>query len=89
MSSIVDGVIKITVLGVPGTLHSQNGEWVHIASGYDDQSFGATFAMARTFGRGRVIALGHEGLLSDESLPNASCAIKRFGMTLERIVKVH
>ncbi len=61
--TLVAGVSQIVSPGTPGPIYPTDPAWVAIAGGDADTSFPATFAMARAYGLGRVLALGHDGLI--------------------------
>ena len=56
MSQIVSG-------GASGPVHPLSGAWSAIAAGDEDSSFPSLFVAARDYGAGRVVIVGHEGLL--------------------------
>lgn len=62
-SDLVEGVARIGGFGSAGPLEGLNASWIPIVGGDDDTSSPSTYAVARTYGTGRVVAIGHEGLL--------------------------
>ena len=64
---MVLGLEKIT-LGAPGAVFGADSNWVTIVGGDDDSSQPSSFIMARTFAKGRVVAVGHDGMLGDQGL---------------------
>ena len=69
-ASLVQGVAQITLPGIPGAVAPLSLDWVPIATGDADTPDPSTFAMARMYGFGRVLMLGHNGLLSNPTLLN-------------------
>lgn len=66
-SNITQGIDTITGSGLPGPIFPINSNVVPIVSGNllsPDCGF-SIFSVATTFGKGKVIAIGHEGMLSD------------------------
>lgn len=61
-SALVAGVSQIVSGGAPGPLHPMATAWFAIAAGDEDASFPSMFALARDYGQGRVVVLGHDGL---------------------------
>lgn len=62
-AALVQGVGQIAAPSwVPGPVFATTDAWTPIVAGDDDSSFPSTFALARTNGQGRVVALGHDGL---------------------------
>jgi len=69
LSSVVSGVSSICAVGVPGPLFALNSTPVPIVAGDEDTTpFPSIVAMASSLGSGRVIALGHDGFLTNEAL---------------------
>lgn len=70
MFSLVRGVRQITVSpGTPGPVFGNFEFWRPVVSGDDDSSFPSTFVLARHYEKGRIVALGHEWLFSNKTLP--------------------
>lgn len=65
MADLVRGVSRIAVTGTPGPVQAYQPEWTVIAA---DAATPAGFVEARPFGKGRVVAVGHEGLLQPGTL---------------------
>jgi PKD repeat protein len=65
---LVDGVQEVVSPGAPGSVWAEDLDWVPIVAGDDDTSFPSTFVMARTYGDGRVVIMGHEGLIGNPNL---------------------
>lgn len=66
---LVNGVSSIVCLGVPGPVFGISPDWVAIAGGDEDTSQPSVFVMARAYGRGRVLLVGHDGMLSSGAMP--------------------
>jgi hypothetical protein len=69
---IVRGVNQITAgpSMVPGPVHAISDEWIPIVMGGDDSSL-STFVLAREYGNGKIIAVGHNGIIvNNEHLDN-------------------
>ena len=62
---LVAGVSRIVSGGASGPVHPLSGAWSAIAAGDEDASFPSLFAAARGYGAGRVVIVGHEGLLAN------------------------
>ena len=60
---LVAGVSQIVSGGASGPVHPLSGAWSAIAAGDEDSSFPSLFVAARDYGAGRVVIVGHEGLL--------------------------
>ena len=68
-SPLLNGVNSIITLGVPGPLWALNQIPIPIVSGDNDTTpVPSVVAMVSTLGEGRVVALGHDGLLTNEAL---------------------
>ncbi len=80
-AQLVDGVaqVALTAGGLPGALFPYDPAWEAVVGGDDDTSFPSTVVAARTLGAGRVVALGHEGLL-------ASTEVLDTGRLLENVI---
>ena len=65
--SIVDGITEIASGGASGALYPETTDWFGIAGGDDDASFPSLYVAGREYGAGRVIAVGHEGLLANSA----------------------
>ena len=61
---LVNGLSMITQ-GAPGAVFGVDPGWVAVVGGDDDSSQPSTLVIARTYGKGRVVILGHDGMLSD------------------------
>ncbi|MEM3489071.1 MAG: hypothetical protein QXO75_05375, partial [Nitrososphaerota archaeon] len=62
-------VTSIFAIGIPGPLLALNVESVPMVAGDDDTTpIPSVVAIASTKGQGRIIALGHEGFLTNEAL---------------------
>jgi hypothetical protein len=65
---ILTGVGSITAGGDAGALAPLTGDWKTVASGDADSTVPASFVDVRTYGLGRVAAVGDEGLLTNSQL---------------------
>jgi hypothetical protein len=66
-------VAEIVFVGVPGPLYAVDDDWVPIVAGDDDTSVPSTVVMARGYGQGRLVAMGHDGLIGHfDELDNAT-----------------
>ena len=63
-SPLVQNVQQIAVPGVSGPVYATTEDWVPIVAGDADTPFPRTFVMAREYGRGRVVAIGNDGIFS-------------------------
>ena len=61
-ASLVQGVNQIFVEGDPGPVHGLTSDWMPIVGGGENSSVPSTFVVARIYGTGRIVALGHSGL---------------------------
>ena len=69
LSPLVKGVSSICIIGVPGPLWALSEIPIPVVSGDEDtMPVPSVVAMASSLGEGRVVALGHEGLLTNEAL---------------------
>jgi hypothetical protein len=68
LSDIVNGVSQIWSGGTPGPVVAMATNWIPIATGDSDTTIPSTFVLARSYFLGRVVLIGHDGLLSDTSL---------------------
>jgi VCBS repeat-containing protein len=59
---LVTGVGRVAPLNVPGPLEDLTGQWTPIVGGDEDTTVPSTSVLGRTFGQGRVLAYGKEGL---------------------------
>lgn len=66
-SPIVQGVGGICSGGNTGSVYVTGSEWVAVASGDDDASFPSAVVVARAYGAGKVLALGHDGLFGEST----------------------
>jgi hypothetical protein len=67
-ADLVVGVNEITAFpGAPGPVFPVDDEWWSIAAGDDDTTFPSLYVVAREFGAGTVVAMGHESIISDNS----------------------
>lgn len=64
-SNLVQSVSNVVFIGSPGALFALDQEWTPTVAGDDDSSFPSTVVLARTFGSGRVLAMGHDGLVGN------------------------
>jgi hypothetical protein len=79
-SNLLAGVSRIVSPGTPGPVYPTETAWVPIVGGDDDASFPATFAMARTHGLGRVVAMGHDNVIQHlELLDNRTFTLNVVG----------
>ena len=68
-SSLIAGVSSVCAIGVPGPLWALSENVVPIVSGDEDTTpVPSVVAVATVFGDGRVVALGHEGFLTNEAI---------------------
>ena len=66
---LISGVNSICALGVPGPLFALNTTAVPVVSGDNDTTpIPSVVVMVSGLGSGRVVALGHEGFLTNEAL---------------------
>ena len=65
--SIVDGITEIASGGASGAVYPETTDWFGIAGGDADASFPSLYVAGREYGAGRVIAVGHEGLLANSA----------------------
>lgn len=65
---LVAGVSSIACPGAVGPVFGTAPDWVAIVGGDDDTSQPSTLVMARTYGSGRVVVMGHDALLTDAAL---------------------
>jgi len=80
-SSLVENISSVYVVGVPGPLWALSENVVPIVSGDEDTTpVPSVVAAAVLFGNGRVVALGHEGFLTNESV--ALFDNKKFGLNI-------
>lgn len=63
-SNLVQGVGLVYSCGLPGPIYGYDDAWKGVVSGDDDTSLPSTFVVARTFVSGRVVAFGHDGIVS-------------------------
>jgi len=68
LSDVVNGVSKIWSGGTPGPVVAMATNWIPIAAGDSDTTIPSTFILARGYFLGRVVVIGHDGLLSDTAL---------------------
>ncbi|MBO3840429.1 MAG: hypothetical protein QXN75_07080 [Thermoproteota archaeon] len=69
LHQLVEGVYSICAIGVPGPLWSLSETAIPIAAGDEDTTpIPSNVVMASSLGGGRVIALGHDGFLTNEAL---------------------
>jgi hypothetical protein len=69
LSPLIAGVSSIFAIGVPGPLWALSEDAFPIVSGDEDTTpIPSVVAMATFFGKGRVVALGHDGFLINEAL---------------------
>jgi len=70
---LVTNLVRVTSPGSVGAVlssFSSGAFWRIIVSGDDDTSSPSSFCLARTYGSGRVVALGHEGIMFDSVYDN-------------------
>lgn len=67
-SPLTSGVSSICAVGVPGPLFALNATPVPVTAGDDDTPAPSVVIMASGIGKGRVVALGHDGFLTNEAL---------------------
>ena len=67
-ATLVANVRRIVSTGAPGPIEATTSDWVTVADGGTEVSEPSTFALARCFGTGRVVAMGHEGILGNPHL---------------------
>ncbi|MCC6065816.1 MAG: hypothetical protein LM576_07515, partial [Thermofilum sp.] len=78
---LVAGISSVYVVGVPGPLWALSENVVPIVSGDEDTTpIPSVVAAATLFGNGRVVALGHEGFLTNEAV--ALFDNKKFGINI-------
>lgn len=65
---LVDGVTEIVAPGVPGPVCAMDTKWVPIVAGDEDTSRPSVYAMARTYESGRVVIIGHEGIIWSDNI---------------------
>ncbi|MGE3167138.1 MAG: dockerin type I repeat-containing protein, partial [Planctomycetota bacterium] len=63
--SIVAGVSGIVSGGAAGPIFCETADWSGVVGGDADASFPSLFVASRSFGAGRVLAIGHESLLTN------------------------
>lgn len=64
-SPLTTGITQIVSPGAPGAIMGSGGTvWRAIAGGDEDTSTPSAFALARTYGLGRLLAFGHDGIVS-------------------------
>ena len=69
LSPLIAGVSSICAIGIPGPLWALPENVVPIVSGDEDTApIPSVVAMATEFGNGRVVALGHDGFLTNEAI---------------------
>lgn len=71
-TDITQGVDTLAISGAPGPIFPYESDVVPIISGdllVSDTGF-SIFSVAKEFGEGRVIAIGHESLLADNTIQN-------------------
>jgi hypothetical protein len=68
LSDLVEGVHKLVSPGTPGPVWAESNAWSTIVAGDDDASFPSGFVAARTFGLGRVVIAGHDGIVVNPGL---------------------
>jgi hypothetical protein len=77
-SPITKDVSSIYAVGVPGPLLALNNNAIPVVAGDEDTSPSvSTVAIASSLGNGRVVALGHDGFLTNEAI--ALYDNKKFG----------
>jgi parallel beta-helix repeat protein len=64
---IVAGVSQICCNGLPGPVFPLSADWWPIAAGDDDTTFVNTVVLARNYGGGRVVVVGHDGFIVNTS----------------------
>lgn len=69
--SLVADVPAISTAGVPGPLAVFGENAIVLAVGQDDKSSVLPVAAAASWGKGRVVVLGHGGMIGDEALKHA------------------
>jgi hypothetical protein len=68
-SSLIAGVSSVCAVGVPGPLWTLSENVIPIVSGDEDTTpVPSVVTVATVFGNGRVVALGHEGFLTNEAI---------------------
>lgn len=67
-AELVQGVAQIVAPGLPGAVHATNTDWWGIAGGDEDASYPSAFVLARQFGTGRIVTVGHEGLFVEPDI---------------------
>ncbi|MHC4448219.1 MAG: hypothetical protein ACYSXF_10640, partial [Planctomycetota bacterium] len=73
---LVAGVSQITAVGLPGPVYPLSNAWWPIAAGDDDATFPSLFVAAREYGAGRVVIVGHGGVLTNtDVLDNGAFAL--------------
>ena len=65
---VVNGVSQIWSGGTPGPVVAMATNWIPIAAGDNNTTIPSTFILARSYFLGRVVLIGHDGLLSDMGL---------------------
>jgi hypothetical protein len=68
-ATIVQGVTQITSGGTAGPIYIESDDWIPIASA-SAGTVPSLFAAVRTYGRGRVAIVGHDGILTAAALDN-------------------
>ncbi|MBL8142093.1 MAG: hypothetical protein JNM38_13340, partial [Acidobacteria bacterium] len=62
---LVSGVSQLWFSGSPGPVYPMSAAWSAVVSGDEDATFPSTIALARDYGAGRVVVLGHDGIFSN------------------------
>ena len=72
LSQIVQGVSRIFAGAntVPGPVEALDSAWIPIIAGDSDTTTPNLYSIARIYGLGRILAIGHEGLLVDQNIDN-------------------
>ncbi|HWD21456.1 MAG TPA: hypothetical protein VHB20_19475, partial [Verrucomicrobiae bacterium] len=66
-ATLVAGVSQLFDNGGPGPVLPTDASWHYIVAGSPTASYPSRFIMARTYGAGRIVMLGHEGFFGDDS----------------------
>ena len=61
--AIVAGVSQICSTGAPGPVFATSADWWPIAAGDEDTTFPNTVVVAREYGTGRAVVVGHDGFI--------------------------
>jgi hypothetical protein len=69
-NELVKGVTDIVSGGLPGPVHPMSDTWWPVVAASDSSSFPSLFAAARLYGNGRVVIVGHDGIMSTVALDN-------------------